>query len=138
MARGSAAASQPSNGALPVKAETTPASTLPASTDYSDPNAMAIAPYVPPTSLFQDFNLPFAGTDSSNGLWDFDGTGGAGIPFVSGAQLEGQHNSSMQNGGGMPSTSIEDASENAGSHATGSQIPTHIAKNNPFLNKLRR
>jgi len=113
-------------------------------TDYSDTNSMAIAPYVPPTSLFQDFNLPFATGDSANGLWDFGSTDGGGIPFVSGAQLEGQQNLQTANvtggqqvNGTMPIQEINN-NNSAGPSSGGSQIPTHIAKNNPFLNKLRR
>lgn len=136
MAQAKSSALSSSNSVPPMKTETPTSTSLSSSTDYSEPNAMAIAPYVPPASLFQDFNLPFSSGDSSNGLWDFGGTDGGGIPFVSGAQLEGQMNaqSSMQN---QPiSNGI--ATESNGDQSNGSQMPTHIAKNNPFLNKLRR
>jgi hypothetical protein len=103
---------------------------------------MAIAPYIPPNTLFQDFNLPFATGESSNGLWDFGSTEGGGIPFVSGAQLEGQqnvHNTTINGQAGDNIPNQDTSSDNvAGPSTGGAQMPTHIAKNNPFLNKLRR
>jgi hypothetical protein len=92
---------------------------------------MAIAPYVPPSTLFPDFNLPFTPGDSSNGLWDFDNTDGGAIPFITGSQLEGQQGPSKAPlSNGLVSSNLN------GSAST--QIPSHIAKNNPFLNKLRK
>lgn len=150
-----ASASSPSSTTIPgvVKTES-PSVTSPTSpTDYSDPNSMAIAPYVPPTSFFQEFNLPFPTADSPNGLWDFDSTDGGGIHFVSGAQLDVQQdsNGTMMNGltgingvssNSDPTTMLNSIPTNnnnvAGTSSAGAQIPSHIAKNNPFLNKLRR
>lgn len=116
-----------------VKSEAESVAPSPQSVDFSDPNSMAIAPYVPPTTLFPDFNLPFATDNDNNGLWAFDSTGGGdGVPFISGSQLEGQQNA-------MKSTqSNQQNSDDVASGSSSTQIPSHIAKNNPFLNKLRR
>jgi hypothetical protein len=103
---------------------------------------MAIAPYIPPSALFQDFNLPFVTNDSTNGLWNFDSTEEGGIPFVSGAQLENQQIPQSLNAVAQSkeqhTNEASTPSNLLGASGSGSQIPTHIAKNNPFLNKLRR
>ncbi|UZJ57200.1 hypothetical protein CBS101457_006520 [Exobasidium rhododendri] len=145
----STSSSSSSSSAVPSVKPEPPSNTPPSSTnDYSSISQMAVAPYVPPTSLFQDLDLPFLTEDSSSGLWDFGSTDGGGVPFVSGAQIEGQHdnqiaalNEAAVSSNAPSNQDFASSSRNFNDFTTtssgGSQMPTHIAKNNPFLNKLR-
>lgn len=104
-----------------------------------DPNAMAIAPYIPPSSLFSDFNLPFDTDDGTANSWNLGNNDGAGgLSFVSGSQLD-KKKETTPSGPKINAIADKGGTVKASSDApSASQISSHIAKNNPFLNKLRR
>lgn len=105
-----------------------------------NPNAMTMTQFVPNSSLYHDLKLQLGDDqDDAQTPWELDANDG--IPFISGSQLSGQKDAAISDvltSTNEANSSVTNAGTLSSSRPTNAHIPSHIVKNNPFLNKLRR